>query len=418
MRHANSNLNILKKNRNSKTIKMNNFLKPPSTSNNYNFNSPISTKITNNKTILYNLLYKDNSKISLYNTKNTTNTFKNTHEISSCGGGKYSFTTKNLFNNSISSGNSMNYKEAKIKQGHINIRLKLNNKIVNNNFSKKKQYKNKTINFDVIEKIKEKDSKINKLQKDLFQSQELLNKLQKDKQKELTFTYNSIKSLDNLNNYKKDYQLSDFFIPTSAKNDRILKTNFNKFEMNKSKKTNNLNSKNNNNSKNKNKNKKNNKKLKVLLKIDSLLNINIDYNMKSKRNNKNSNKKTLSGFKKNNNNYLNKYQYHFPTNNYIKCFSSSANRFFPHGHEQYESCISLTRNTFKSNKKERQKKKTDKKQNNIRSSSPCKNNYSSPSLKNLITKCNMLKCKANYILSKYISLTEYIINNSNKKYNT
>ena len=408
MRHANSNLNILKKNNNSKTSKLNNFLKPP-TSN--NFNSPIATKITNNKNILYNLLYKDNSKISLYNTKNTTNTYKNTNEISSCGGGKYSFTTKNLFNNSISSGNSMNYKEAKIKQGHINIRLKLNNKIVNNNFSKKKKYKNKTINFDVIEKIKEKDSKINKLQKDLFQSQELLNKLQKDKQKELTFTYNSIKSLDNLNNYKKDYQLSDFFIPTSAKNDRIIKTNFNKFEMNKSKRQNNLNSKNNNNSKNKSKTKKTNKNLKVLLKIDSLLNINVDYNMKSKRNNKNSNKKALSGFKKNNNNYLNKYQYHFPTNNCLKCFSSSANRFFPHGHEQYESCISLTRNTLKSNKKDKQKKISDKKENNIKSSSPCKKNYSSPSLKNLITKCNLLKCKANNILSKYISLTEYIINN-------
>ena len=415
MRHANSNLNILKKKHNSKTIKLNNFLKPPSTSN--NFISPITTKTTNNKNLLYNFLYKDNSKISLYNTKNTTNTYKNTNEVSSCGGGKYSFTTKNLFNSSISSGNSMNYKEAKIKQGHINIRLKLNNKIVNNNFSKKKQYKNKTMNFDVIEKIKEKDSKINKLQKDLFQSQELLNKLQKDKQKELTFTYNSIKSLDNLNNYKKDYQLSDFFLSTSTKNDRIIKTNFNKFEMNKSEKINNINSKNNNNSKNKTKSKKNNKNLKVLLKIDSLLNINIDYNMKSRRNNKNSNKKTLSGFKKNNNNYLNKYQYHFPTNNYLKCFSSSANRFFPHGHEQYESCISLTRNTFKSNKKERQKK-SDKKQNNIKSSSPCKNNFSSPTLKNLITKCNLLKSKANNILSNYISLTEYIINNSKKKQNT
>ena len=406
MRHANSNLNILKKNRNSKTIKLNNFLKPPSTSN--NFNSPITTKNSNNKNILYNLLYKDNSKISLYNTKNTTNTYKNTNEISSVGG-KYSFSNKNLFNNSISSGNSMNYKENKIKQNHINIRLKLNNKIINNNYSKKKKSKNKIINFDVIEKIKEKDSKINKLQKDLFQSQELLNKLQKDKQKELSFTYNSIKSLDNLNNYKKEYQLSDFFVSTSTKNDRILKTNFNKFEMNKSnKKLNNLNSK--RNSKNNNMKSKNyNKNLKVLLKIDSLLNINVNYNIKSNRNNKNSNKKSLSGFKKNNN-HLNKYHNNFQTNNYLKCFSSSANRFFKHGHDQYESCISLTRNTFKSKKKDEKKNFSEKSQNNIKSSSPNKNNNSS--LKNFITKCNLLKCKANNILSKYISLTENIISNS------
>ena len=216
MRHANSNLNILKKNRNSKTIKLNNFLKPPTSSN--NFNSPITSKNSHNKNILYNLLNKDNSKISLYITKNTTNAFKNINEISKGDKGKHSLSNKNLFNNSISSGNSLNYKDNNIRHGHINIRLNLNNKIINNNFRGKKKSKHKTINLDMIEKIKEKDSQINKLQKDLFQSQELLNKLQKEKQKELNFTFNSFKSLDNINNYKKDYQLSDFFIPTSEKN--------------------------------------------------------------------------------------------------------------------------------------------------------------------------------------------------------
>lgn len=415
MRHANSNLNILKKNRNSKTIKLNNFLKPPSSSN--NFNSPITTKNSNNKNLLYNLLYKDNSKISLYNTKNTTNTFKNINEISNVGvgggGGKYSFSNKNLSNNSISTGNSLNYKDNKTKHSHINIRLKLNSKIINSNYnSKKKKSKQKSVNYDIIEKIKEKDSKINKLQKDLFQSQDLLNKLQKDKQRELNFTYNSMKSLDNLNIATKDYQISDFFIPTSEKNDRILKTNFNRFEMKKSKKKLiNLNSKN----KNSNSNltlKKNsmNKNLKTLLKIDSLININ-SINNKNKRNNKYSSHISLSGFHKNSNS-LNKYYYNFPTSNYLRCFSSSANRFFPRGHEQYESCISLTRTALKSKKKEKEKENnlSNKNQANLKSLSPFKNKVSSPSLKNLIAKCNLLKKKANTILSNYISLTEYIEN--------
>ena len=175
MRHANSNLNILKKKRNSNIVKLNNFLKPPSSYK--NLNSPLTTKNANNKNILYNLLYKDTSKISLYNTKNTTNTFKNTNDISTSGVGIYSFNSKNLCNNSISIGNTLNNKEEKKKiRGHINIRLKLNDKIINN-YNKKGTFRQKTMNVNIIEKIKEKDSRINQLQMDLLQSQELLNKL-------------------------------------------------------------------------------------------------------------------------------------------------------------------------------------------------------------------------------------------------
>ena len=129
MKHANSNVNILKKKKISKTIKINNFLRPPSISN--NFISPITAKNSNNKNILYNLLYKDTSKISLYNTKNTTNTFKNNNEISTIGGGKYSFNNKNLSNNSTSMGNSINIKEDRIYKENVSIRLKLNSKIFN-----------------------------------------------------------------------------------------------------------------------------------------------------------------------------------------------------------------------------------------------------------------------------------------------
>ena len=420
MRHANSNLNILKKNPNTKNIKLNNFLKPPSSSN--NVNSPMTTKNANNKNILYNLLYKDNSKISLNKIKNKTNTHKNTNEISISGGGKNKTSNIIKFNNSISIGNSKNYKGKKIKDGNINIRLKLNNQIINNNFNIKNKSKNKTINFNMIEKIKEKDSQINKLQKELFQSQELLNKLQKDKQKELSFTYNSIKSLDNLNNLSKDYLINEFFIPTTEKSDKICKTNFNKFEMNKSiKKKNNFIPKNNNKGNFSNKNSKN---LKSLLKIDSLINININYKNKNKRNNKNnnknsnnnnSNKNSLSSFYKNYN-QTKKYKYNFPTSNYLRCFSSSANRFFSHGHRQYESCISLTRNTIS----RKDKKLSIEKEDNaiykslLSSKLKSKHNFPSQNLKNLITKCNSLKERANKILSNYISLTEYVINIKNE----
>ena len=406
MRHANSNLNILKKNHNSKTIKLNNFLKPPITS--INFNSPITSKNSNNKNSLYKLLNKDNSKISLYITKNTTNTFKSINENSNGDNGKHSLSNKNIFNSSISPSNSINYKDNNKGERHINIRLKLNNKIINNNYRGMKKSKNKTINPEIIEKIKEKDSQINKLQKDLFQSQELLTKLQKDKQKELSFTYNSIKSLDNIKKYKKDYQLSDIFSPTSEKDDKILKTNFNKFKMHQSKKKSKYLNLNNNKS---NKSNVNNKNLKALLKIDSLININSNCNIKNTRNNKKSNKNFLSGFYKNN--CINKYQYNFPTSNYLKCFSSSAKRLFPHRHKQYESCISLTKNNFKTNINEKNLY-SPKHHNNI-TLSPSKKDFTSPSLRNLIKKCNILKNKANNILANYISLTECIIKNSKSK---
>ena len=114
MRHVNSNLNLLKQKRSSKIVKLNNFLKPPSSFK--NLNSPMTTKNATNKNILYNLLYKDSSKISLYNTKNTTNTLKNINEVSNNGGILYSFNSKNLNNNSLSIGNSLNNKGERKKK--------------------------------------------------------------------------------------------------------------------------------------------------------------------------------------------------------------------------------------------------------------------------------------------------------------
>ena len=68
MRHANSNLNILSKKQNTKLVKTNRFLKPPSSL--FNFSISTTTKNANNKkknNILYNLLHKNNSKVSFYN---------------------------------------------------------------------------------------------------------------------------------------------------------------------------------------------------------------------------------------------------------------------------------------------------------------------------------------------------------------
>ena len=378
MRHANSNLNILKKKRNIKIVKLNNFLKPPSSFK--NINSPLTTKCTNNKNILYNLLYKDTSKISLYNTKNTTNTLKNINDISNSGAGIYSFNSKILCNNSLSKGNSLNVKEEKKKsKGHINIRLKLNNKMNNKNKSKQK-----TLNMNIIEKIKEKDTKINQLQMDLFQSQELLNRLQKEKQKELNLTYNTIKSLENLN-------------LSNEKNDKILKTNYNKYE---------ISNKNKINKKNRIQNYQNNQKYKSLMKISSLLNL--DNNLKNKNKNKrniNNNSKnilstnSLSGFFKQNKKYQNSQKY----------FSSNTtNRYYKYNPEQYGSCTSLTRNYFTNISKDKKVSinKSKKKINLIKN--PCIDNKDINNFKQFAKKCDILKERASKILNDFINLSNYI----------
>ena len=402
MKHANSNVNILKKKKISKTIKINNFLRPPSISN--NFISPITAKNSNNKNILYNLLYKDTSKISLYNTKNTTNTFKNNNEISTIGGGKYSFNNKNLSNNSTSMGNSINIKEDKIYKENVNIRLKLNSKIFNSN--NKSKTKSNTINNDLIEKIKEKDIYINKLQKELFQTKEFLSNFQKEMKLNINFDENlQIKNNMNMNILNIDEQNGNNVEGTIDKKDKTLKLNSVKFEVNKSNskvKNHNLN---NEYSNHKNNNSYSKKNLEALSRIDSFINLNINNN-KNKRNNKNQ--------KCNNCLNINNYQYSFPTKNFMKCircFSSSTNRGFRSGKGRYESYKLLPKKTSK-NKKKEVIKLTQRKENNNHNNKK-ELLYTSTKLKDLIAKCNNLKSRANNILSNYISLTESLINNSN-----
>jgi len=400
MKHANSNVNILKKKKISKTIKINNFLRPPSISN--NFISPITAKNSNNKNILYNLLYKDTSKISLYNTKNTTNTFKNNNEISTIGGGKYSFNNKNLSNNSTSMGNSINIKEDRIYKENISIRLKLNSKIFNSN--NKNKSKSKSINNDLIEKIKEKDLYINKLQKELFQTKEFLSNFKKEIKLNNNIDENQqIKSNMNMIILNNDEHGNNIEEETIDRRDRTLKINSVKFEVNKSNskvKNQNLNY---DYSNHKNNNSCSKKNLEALSRIDSFININ---NNKNKRNNKNQ--------KCNNCLNINNYQYSFPTNNFMKCircFSSSTNRGFRSGKGRYESYKLLPKKTSKNRKKEVIKLAQRKENNNNDNKKEL--SYTSTTLKDLIVKCNNLKSRANNILTNYISLAESLINISN-----
>lgn len=356
MRHANSNLNIYNKYHNSKTIRTNNnnFLKTPSSYG--SFRPPITSKNGNNKHILYNLLYKDTSKISLYNTKNSTNVFN---------------SNKNLYSNNISIANSQNLIEQKSKhrnKDRINIRLKLNNEIINNNYRKKTKTKN---NYDnMIEKIKEKDFYITKLQKDLLLSQELLNQIQNNKQKELSFTYNSIKNLEN-------------FIQNTEKSDKIIKPNFANNEI---------------------KRKTSRKSSYIKLETDKNLNFETlfvgNYN-KNRRNKKFSKKlgqnfsykNFLSTYKINNtnNNHIinNNIKYNLTKTNYLKYFSSSPNRYIPK-----ESIQFLSKN----------------KQKNGKVHQTYSNTYHNkcPDLKDMIEKCNVLKERTNNILDKFIKLIENI----------
>ena len=141
--------------------------------------------------------------------KNVASQDKNTNCVYSFNNQMNSIN-KNLNNNSsFSLSNSINCKGEKDNRGHINIRLNLNNEIINNNFTQKSKSRYKSLNINMIEKIKEKDCLITKLQKDLLQSQELLHQLQKDKQKELSFTYKQYQEINDYYNQKYNFLLQN-----------------------------------------------------------------------------------------------------------------------------------------------------------------------------------------------------------------
>ena len=330
MKHANSNKNLLKKALGNHRKK--NAFKKSSTNNNFNYNKSNNTKGRKN---LISLLEKNtpttsfNSKKFNFNSKNNNNIKKEIYLTSGIEKGNMDDDYKTMHN-----------------QRNINIRLNLNSEIINNNFNNYYTTKNKNLknlnNISLNEKIKEKDKLITKLQKELLQSQELLNKIQKDKQNELTITYNTIKKFDSLD-------------------------------------------------------KKNNKSLITLLKSPSLLKFNCSRKIKGNLN-KNYYNIFNSGL-----NYNNKRKYKIaassPKHKYIRCFSSSPNRFFSYNLDNLESYNSnfLTKNTLYQ------------KSNNI-------NGINSRSNSNLFMKKNE-KFPTELYVSRHLSYINYNYKNMNIKAN-
>jgi hypothetical protein len=120
--------------------------------------------------------------------------------------------------------NSMNFID---NHGHINIRLNLKNQFINNNSN---NYNNITdVNFDIGEKLKEKDLKIIQLQNELLKSQEIINNL---KTNNTNIDMNMNKNKCNyLNNSSQEKNLC-ILTKSSESVDKILKTAFNAYTSN------------------------------------------------------------------------------------------------------------------------------------------------------------------------------------------
>ena len=190
MKHAKSNKNLVKKQNGENNRKTNIFIK---SSGYQNFKTIKTTNSKIRQNYLLSLLGKKTPKnLNLnkfdLNKKNKNNNIKK--EIYLTSG--FENLNKNKENKEI--------KEKPI-QRNINIRLNLNSEIINNNFGnyfwKNQNYHKSMSSINMNEKIKEKDKLITKLQTELLQLQEFLNQLQKDKEKELYSTYNTIKNIDN-----------------------------------------------------------------------------------------------------------------------------------------------------------------------------------------------------------------------------
>ena len=186
MKHAKSNKNLFKKAPEG-NHKKEYLFKKSSTKKNFNYIK--SNNASGRKKYLISLLDKNTPKNYNTNKFNFNSKNNNKNEI---------YLTSGIENINVDD----NYKTMH-PQRNINIRLNLNNEIINNNFNNyyttiTKNYNKSKNSVNVNEKIKEKDQLITKLQKELLQSQKLLNQIQKDKQNELTITYNSIKKYDKL----------------------------------------------------------------------------------------------------------------------------------------------------------------------------------------------------------------------------
>ena len=351
--------------------KKTNIFKKPSAHQNSNYIK--SNYQTGRKNYLISLL--DKNTLTHYD----SNKFNFNHKKNSI---KEIYLTSAIENkNSIEDLNKNKY-----RHGNINIRLNLNSEIINNNFNnyynynhstKKKIFHKSKSNTSINEKIKEKDKLITKLQKELLQSQEFLNQLQKDKQNELIFTYNTIKKIDKLDK------------------------NFNR-------------------------------SLTALLNTPSLLKFNHNNN-KANINKKDFNVFNSGFYSTNNRKY--KITSSSPKSNYIRCFSSSPNRFFSYNLDSLETYNSniLKKKTFNkiSNKNIGfiHNSKTNIFMNQNDEIAPNEEiyfsrqiSYSNCNTKNInnnsdfIDKCQKLKKRANLLLNNYmILIKEQNLKSKNKK---
>ena len=476
MKHVKSNVNILKPlqeklqnnkgNMNMKISKSNKNIK--NSKNNLKISEQEMKLINNKNNLLINFCEKSckNSFSSLAFINNNNNNNKNIKNSVSPKK-KISFNKKNKTStNTIFNTNNNNFIENNNNNSNrgISIRLNFKNKIINNNFSRKNRInKNskkmgqnphtpKNINlvnsgikpdFNFNEKIKEKDKQITLLQKDLLQSQKLLNQLQEEKQKEISSTYNSIKRVDsfinnnnnNNNSYlnnnnnntsynrmKKYSSLSNFFVSKTDKNLNVLRTFYGKNGLisNKS------------NSKrtiyNTNYNNKSMNRIKNLNKSRKKSNLNIFTNASNfakfqafKNNLQNKNKicKTRNNTHKNYN--LGNLYFNSGTNsnrkknkskNFMRALSYSPNKILAQFLYQYETNCKTSKNILRKNI-------------NIKSASPSSaqnrvinkrmknmiNNKRSKDLEYIINKGEDLKNRMKNLLNNYISLSYEIKKN-------
>ena len=363
MRYVKSNLNILKTNNkinlSIKPSKSNSNLKK-STSTLYIFDPNLNIKGISN-----NLLTSKAYKNSIIHTK-FYNNYKgmNNHSLK----GKYKANKNSYSSQEILNNNSNNDNRG------INIRLNFKNKIINNYFMKRYKINNsknniknksKNINHNINKRIKEKDKQITLLQKDLLQSQKLLNQLQKEKQKEISSKYRTIKYEDNQINDNgissnshggiiKYSSLSDFFARDSEKKLKIniLNTVYRRKKLS-SKKSKSNSKRNIFGSRSINKNNKIKKNLNIIISTSSLMKFHLFNNTSpsTKKNCKTRNKKHKNS-KKENFHYgaiskTNRKNKSFSSTRFKRCSSSSPNKLLTQFIHQYDCKSKTIKNSLK-----------------------------------------------------------------------
>ena len=386
MSNTNSNLNISKRNKKIKSSNKNIFNKSSKYKNN-NITSKInSNNYSNNNNNNNNIFYHINTNYNFYNsldfglTKTNSNKvsqlhlpYKDSFKSSIINNKKDSrkknirFPLKISNSNKFLSFNGINSKtlyNTTRKRSH-NIRLNLNREIMNNNYPTeniRKINKRKNKNIFFVEKIKEKNNKINKLKNDLIISEMILNELKnKDDKSDILIFDKIFESI----NYDNSHSISHNNITkiNFDKNHKTLTLNFNMDNFN-------------------------NKKFNSLSDIGSLLTFN----------------------------YIN--NNHITYNNEYKKSSISPENRSIHKNAYFYSLPN--RHNFKYNKGSLSTKSDNKtKIIFIKKSGPfCEKNINEEKnkinnkndFKNFVQKCDDLKKRSKEVLNKYIKLSETLIN--------